>query len=136
MHLFHVRGVDNDQALDIHQSPALDSALISPDAVAGIRIADGSALLKLFINPELYFGEAHGDGSIEVDGDLVKLLEAAYRGTEHASFSWRLRRLVASLDRPRSNALGAARDNGRVGVTMRLIPGVIDAFDTHAGMPS
>lgn len=81
------------------------------NAVAGIRIADGSALLKLFINPELYFGEAYGDGSIEVDGDLVKLLEAAYRGMEHASFSGRLRRLVKSLDRPHPNALSAARDN-------------------------
>jgi len=81
------------------------------NAVAGIRIADRSALLKLFINPELYFGEAYGDGSIEVDGDLVKLLEVACRGMEHASFSGTLRRLVKSLDRPRSNALSAARDN-------------------------
>ncbi|MBI1989398.1 MAG: class I SAM-dependent methyltransferase, partial [Betaproteobacteria bacterium] len=81
------------------------------NAVAGIRIADRSALLKLFINPELYFGEAYGDGSIEVDGDLVKLLEVACRGMEHASFSGTLRHLVKSLDRPRSNALSAARDN-------------------------
>lgn len=28
MHLFHVGRVDNDQALDIHQAPAPDSALI------------------------------------------------------------------------------------------------------------
>lgn len=80
------------------------------NAVGDIRIADRSALLKLFINPELYFGEAYGDGSIEVDGDLVKLLEVAYRGMELASFRGRLR-LFASLDRPRSNALSAARDN-------------------------
>lgn len=80
------------------------------DAMGCIRIADRSALLKLFINPELYFGEAYVDGSIEVDGDLVKLLEVAYRGMELASFRGRLR-LFASLDRPRSNALSAARDN-------------------------
>lgn len=81
------------------------------DAVAGIRIADRSALLKLFINPELHFGEAYVDGSMEVDGDLVKLLEVVYRGVEHASFSGRLRSLVKSLDRPRPNALSDSRDN-------------------------
>lgn len=81
------------------------------DAVAGIRIADRSALLKLFINPELHFGEAYDDGSMEVDGDLVKLLEVVYRGTEHASFSGRLRSLVKSLDRPRPNAPSDSRDN-------------------------
>ena len=80
------------------------------DAMGCIRIADRSALLKLFINPELYFGEAYVDGSVEVDGDLVKLLEVAYRGMELASFRGRLR-LFTSLDRPRSNAMAAARDN-------------------------
>lgn len=81
------------------------------DAVAGIRIADRSALLRLFINPELHFGEAYVDGSIEVEGELVKLLEVVYQGLELASFRGRLPRLVKSLDRPRSNALAAARDN-------------------------
>ena len=81
------------------------------DAVAGIRIADRSALLRLFIYPELHFGEAYVDGSIEVEGELVKLLEVVYQGLELASFRGRLPRLVKSLDRPRSNALAAARDN-------------------------
>ncbi len=81
------------------------------DAVACIRIADRSALLRLFINPELHFGEAYCDGSIEVDGDLVKLLEVIYQGLDLASFRGRLPRLVKSLDRPRANSPSAARDN-------------------------
>ena len=81
------------------------------DAVAGIGIADRSVLLRLFINPELHFGEAYVDGSIEVEGELVKLLEVVYQGLALASFRGRLPRLVKSLDRPRSNALAAARDN-------------------------
>ena len=81
------------------------------DAVACIRIADRSTLLRLFINPELHFGEAYVDGSIEVDGDLVKLLEVVYQGLELESFRGRLPRLVKSLDRPRANSPSAARDN-------------------------
>ena len=44
------------------------------DPVAGIRIGNRRALLGLLLYPELNFGDAYRDGSIEVEGDLVKLL--------------------------------------------------------------
>jgi cyclopropane-fatty-acyl-phospholipid synthase len=40
-----------------------------------------AALLRVLWNPDLYFGEAYENGSLAVDGDLVRLLEGLYRAT-------------------------------------------------------
>jgi cyclopropane-fatty-acyl-phospholipid synthase len=50
-----------------------------PDRVATVRLQDRRTLLGLTIDPERYFGDAYGDGRIEVQGDLANALEAAYR---------------------------------------------------------
>ena len=47
-------------------------------ALGSLRIADSASLLKLLINPNLYFGDAYSDGSIEIEGDLASLIEAVY----------------------------------------------------------
>src|SRR3990172_1052418 len=67
--------------------------------VAAMYIANRSTLLKLLVNPELHFGDAYSDGSIEIDGDLVQFLELIYRGLQHPSFFRRLRRLSRWLNR-------------------------------------
>jgi len=80
---------------------------------AGIRIANGSSLVKLFINPDLYFGDAYTDGSIEVEGDLVKLLETVFlhrRGAGVPFFGGRSR-LAGWMNRSRPNTRPSARRN-------------------------
>jgi cyclopropane-fatty-acyl-phospholipid synthase len=50
-----------------------------PGRVGTVRLHDRRALLGLAIDPERYFGDAYGDGRIEVQGDLADTLEAAFR---------------------------------------------------------
>ena len=57
-----------------------------------VRIADRAALWQLAINPGLHFGDLYSTGRIQVDGNLLTLLDEAYRyGTENT----RLKRLLA-----------------------------------------
>jgi cyclopropane-fatty-acyl-phospholipid synthase len=58
------------------------------DCVAGIRFASRAALLKVFINPDLQLGEAYVDGSVEIEGDLVKLIETVYLSRRKARMPW------------------------------------------------
>ncbi len=77
------------------------------DPVAGMRIHRRRTLLRLVFNPELAFGEAYASGEIEVEGDLVRLLEAVYGVSGRPVVSGLLRR----LRRPRPNSLRGAREN-------------------------
>ncbi len=82
-------------------------------AVAGLRIANRASLLKLFINPNLHFGEAYSDGLIEIEGDLVRLSELVYvyrRGPISPYSNW-LNRVAKWINHGRRNTLSAARDN-------------------------
>jgi cyclopropane-fatty-acyl-phospholipid synthase len=58
------------------------------DCVAGIRFTSRAALLKVFINPDLQLGEAYVDGSVEIEGDLVKLIETVYLSRRKARMPW------------------------------------------------
>jgi cyclopropane-fatty-acyl-phospholipid synthase len=81
--------------------------------VGGLRIADRASLLKLLVNPNLYFGEAYSDGTIEVEGDLVQMLEALYVNRVkpmRPSARW-LNRAARWINHSRPNTLSAARHN-------------------------
>jgi cyclopropane-fatty-acyl-phospholipid synthase len=79
----------------------------------GIRIANRSTLAKLFMNPDLYFGEAYADGSIEIEGNLVKLLEAVFvhRRKAQVPLLGGRSRLARWLNRSRPNTRSSARHN-------------------------
>jgi len=80
---------------------------------AGIRIANWSSLVKLFVNPDLNFGDAYTDGQIEVEGDLVKLLESVFLHRRRASmplFGGRSR-IARWMNRARPNTPSSARRN-------------------------
>ena len=79
--------------------------------VADMRIANRSCLLKMLINPELYFGDAYCNGSIEVDGDLVKLIEAVYQGLARVRSTGLRSRLSKWLNRGHVNTLSDSREN-------------------------
>ncbi len=49
-----------------------------PDRVATVLLRDRRTLLTLLIDPERNFGDAYGQGRIDVRGDLVAGIEAAY----------------------------------------------------------
>jgi cyclopropane-fatty-acyl-phospholipid synthase len=75
--------------------------------VAGIRIRDRQTLYRLVYANDVAFGEAYSDGRIDVDGDLVRLLEAVYRTPPHPRFE----RLLHRAPRPRANSVRGSRDN-------------------------
>ena len=84
------------------------------DHVLGnVRIDDRASLLKLLINPNLYFGDAYSDGSIEIEGDLAKLIETVYvhRRKPITPYSRWLNRVAKWINHGRPNTLSAARDN-------------------------
>jgi cyclopropane-fatty-acyl-phospholipid synthase len=63
--------------------------------VATLRFRDRGALLGLLVDPEVHFGDAYADGRIEIEGDLVAALEAAYRALDEGGHEHPLARLAA-----------------------------------------
>lgn len=79
--------------------------------VARVFILDRGGLLKLVINPDLYFGELYSAGRIQVEGDLVDVMETidqALPDFRHRSL-WT--KLIARLYLLRRNTISRARDN-------------------------
>lgn len=84
----------------------------TPMPSARLHIRDRSALWRLMVDPELYFGDAYAAGHVEVEGDLVEFLVRAYRGLARAGKpGLAARMLVRGLHRPHSTAVDEARDN-------------------------
>jgi cyclopropane-fatty-acyl-phospholipid synthase len=84
------------------------------EPLAHVRIANRASLLKLLADPEFQFGECFCDGSVEVEGDLVSLLEALIRAlSETASSAPPPRRIIERLRRRRTNAATDSRNNIR-----------------------
>jgi len=75
--------------------------------VATLRFRDRRALLGLLLDPEVHFGDAYADGRIEIEGDLVAAVEAAYRALEGRGRSGPL----AWLGTWRRHSLPRARTN-------------------------
>jgi cyclopropane-fatty-acyl-phospholipid synthase len=74
--------------------------------VATLRFRDRRALLGLLLDPEVHFGDAYADGRIEIEGDLVAALAAAYRALDSAG-----RKPLARLSTWRRHSLPRARAN-------------------------
>jgi len=77
------------------------------EPVARVCIHDPWTLLRFFYQPEVTFGEAYSDGRLDVDGDLVRLLEAVYS----VSVNPRVDRLFFRERSTRSNTLRGSRAN-------------------------
>ena len=87
-------------------------AAANASVMAAVRIADRATLLGLLRDPRVRFGDAYSEGRIEIEGSLVHLLEAVYRGgKKNGARSGTLRRLAALWHRPRANSLAGSRDN-------------------------
>ena len=80
--------------------------------VAAVRIRDVATFFKLLLYPDLNFGEAYLDGTLEVEGNLVAMLEAQARTRLRSSGKGVLSRLAAAaLHTTRSNTLAGSRAN-------------------------
>lgn len=77
-----------------------------------LSINDRSALFKLLVEPELFFGDLYSSGRIDFDGDLVKLCEAIYTGIDEPRQKHLWSRIANWLShRKIVNTLASSRDN-------------------------
>lgn len=77
---------------------------------ARLLIHDPGALLKLVIDPALYFGELYTAGRIEVQGKLLDFLEVVYRTWPYRQ-DMTVKKLLAPFYDARRNTLSGARRN-------------------------
>jgi cyclopropane-fatty-acyl-phospholipid synthase len=87
-----------------------DGARVSSGApVARVTFANRATLLAVLTDPAMRFGDAYSDGTVTIEGDLVRMLEVVYRaGMSDSKPGSFLRR---ALRRPRANSLAGSRDN-------------------------
>jgi cyclopropane-fatty-acyl-phospholipid synthase len=81
--------------------------------VARVHIRDRRTLFRMFLDPELGFGDGYSEGRIEVEGDFVAFLgEVCRRPPTSAPMRLLKRRLAGWLfARPRANSLDGSREN-------------------------
>jgi cyclopropane-fatty-acyl-phospholipid synthase len=77
--------------------------------VARIRIANRKSLLKLVVDPEFQFGECFTEGTLRVEGDLVKLLAVLMRGLN--KYTSAVRQFIDWSRRRHTNTVADSRDN-------------------------
>jgi cyclopropane-fatty-acyl-phospholipid synthase len=84
----------------------------SAPPVARVHIYDRVTLIKLVMNPNLYFGDAYSQGHIHVEGNLLELLETVYRSIAAACAGGGLgARILGATRRARPNSMHGSRDN-------------------------
>ena len=77
-----------------------------------VKLTDRKALWALLLNPAYNVGELYSLGRLEVEGDLVALLDSAFRGMQQAGWKNPLKELFQWLcHRPRLNTLAGSRKN-------------------------
>ena len=87
-----------------------DGSAIDPpvgEVVGTLRFRDRPTLYAFLRHPEIGFGEGYTDGRIEVEGDLLEVVCAAYRTPP----SPLIERLFFSAGKPRANSLRGSRHN-------------------------
>ncbi len=96
--------------LSLGQSEAVSP--VGSDVLATVRIADRRALAALALSPEIGFGDGYSEGRIEVQGDLVRFLEAVLASIRDAdTTAWYSKLVSRWLDRAQANSLrGSARN--------------------------
>lgn len=72
----------------------------SAPTIARVHFLERRALLKTLFDADRHFGDEYRDGRVEVEGDLVRLLEEAYRGMRWSDegrrrWVWRRRNTIA-----------------------------------------
>ena len=77
-----------------------------------VVIKDPWILVKLFLNPELYFGQGYEAGRIEVEGNLVDMLTAVYDSMSRRAYpGWHHALISFWQDRAQANSNRGSRRN-------------------------
>jgi cyclopropane-fatty-acyl-phospholipid synthase len=86
---------------------------LSDSPAATVIIPDCKTLARLLLDPEVTFGDGYADGTIEVQGNLTKLVEAIYRTRSKENSRGPLYSRLASkwTDWLQSNTPGGSRRN-------------------------
>lgn len=81
--------------------------------VVSIHIKDRGTLYGLVRNPLVRFGDGYAEGSIEIEGDIIKLCETAYRASQRVGGQSKspLHKLVSWFQKPKANTLDGSREN-------------------------
>jgi cyclopropane-fatty-acyl-phospholipid synthase len=90
------------------------SAAYSPKekSVGTVFIRDLKTLLRFAVHPELYFGDAYSEGKIEVEGNLIEVLECAFKCMSKAPKGGLVNAAKTKIiSRPRLNSLSGSRKN-------------------------
>jgi len=82
-------------------------------AVAHVKFKDRGAMYWFLIDPELHFGDLYSTGRLEVEGDLLKFLEVAYKSLAVSLADNMFSKMVKTWvnRRPKANSLHASRHN-------------------------
>ena len=81
-------------------------------SVGTVIIRDRKTFFKLFIHPELNFGDAYSEGTVEVEGDLTAFLETIARSQSKVSEYGLLdNNLMKFISKPKLNSLAGSKDN-------------------------
>lgn len=84
------------------------------EPLAHVRISNRASLLKLLADPELQFGECFCDGTLQVEGDMVGLLETLIRAlSETAPSAPPPRRVMERLRKRRAHTPSDSRESVR-----------------------
>jgi len=80
--------------------------------VATVRIPNLRTLAQMAVDPEIAFSEAFADGSVRVEGDLVRALEVVYDSLRsRGGYGWYGAWSNALLELFESNSLDGSREN-------------------------
>lgn len=82
-------------------------------AVAHVKFKDRGAMYWFLIDPELHFGDLYSTGRLEVEGDLQKFLEVAYKSLAIIRADSLFRKVIKTWmnRRSKANSLHASRHN-------------------------
>lgn len=77
--------------------------------VGRVTFRDRNALFASISSPELGFGDGYSTGRVEIDGDLIQVLYAAYRSMAEDGPTAGKRNLFGRLPKPQVNSLSGSR---------------------------
>ncbi|MDX1432975.1 MAG: cyclopropane-fatty-acyl-phospholipid synthase family protein [Gammaproteobacteria bacterium] len=79
--------------------------------VGRVIFHDRGALIGSIASPELGFGDAYSAGRLDIEGDLVEVLFAAYRSMAEGGPTAGKRNLFGRLPKPRVNSLSRSKEH-------------------------
>jgi cyclopropane-fatty-acyl-phospholipid synthase len=94
-----------------------DGSIVNPcqqPAVGALHLRDRATLLRLASQPDFQFGESYVDGGLFIEGDLLAVMDALYRGVYRVRMRGGPLAWLTRLGRPRrrgANALHRSRRN-------------------------